>query len=202
MTMKAIIAVAERLFARFGIDGVSMRQISQEAGSGNHFSVHYHFGDKKSLAEAIMPHRMSDFDHKRGELLSQVTKEGQLSNPQALLRALLLPYTTQTDKHGEHSYAAFAIHLYWHSDIPMTWLTSPDFAAVARPIIELLSMAVNLPLDLFDIRLRTAVVSFLHVVVECDRSGRKGQLQRPVAEIWDDAIMAAGVALEAPAAIP
>ena len=52
MTVQAIIEAAERLFAKHGIDGVSMRQISQEAGSGNHFSVQYHFGDKKALAEA------------------------------------------------------------------------------------------------------------------------------------------------------
>jgi AcrR family transcriptional regulator len=53
-----IVLAAERLFALHGIDGVSLRQISAEAGSANNSAVHYHFGSKEGLIAAIFRHRL------------------------------------------------------------------------------------------------------------------------------------------------
>lgn len=53
-----IVLAAERLFALHGIDGVSLRQIAAEAGSGNNSAVHYHFGSKDALIVAIFQHRL------------------------------------------------------------------------------------------------------------------------------------------------
>ena len=53
-----IVIAAERLFARRGIDGVSLRQISVEAGSSNNSAVHYYFGSKEGLIGAIFRHRL------------------------------------------------------------------------------------------------------------------------------------------------
>jgi len=53
-----IVLAAERLFAFHGIDGVSLRQISAEAGSSNNSAVHYHFGSKEGLIAAIFHHRL------------------------------------------------------------------------------------------------------------------------------------------------
>ena len=53
-----IVLAAERLFALHGIDGVSLRQISAEAGSSNNSAVHYHFGSKEGLIAAIFHHRL------------------------------------------------------------------------------------------------------------------------------------------------
>jgi AcrR family transcriptional regulator len=53
-----IVLAAERLFAVHGIDGVSLRQISIEAGSSNNSAVHYYFGSKEGLIAAIFRHRL------------------------------------------------------------------------------------------------------------------------------------------------
>jgi AcrR family transcriptional regulator len=53
-----LVVAAERLFALRGIDGVSLRQIAAEAGSGNNSAVHYHFGSKEGLIAAIFEHRL------------------------------------------------------------------------------------------------------------------------------------------------
>jgi AcrR family transcriptional regulator len=53
-----IVLAAERLFGLHGIDGVSLRQISVEAGSSNNSAVHYHFGSKEGLIAAIFHHRL------------------------------------------------------------------------------------------------------------------------------------------------
>ena len=48
-----LVHTALRLFAEKGIDGVSMRAINVAAGSKNKSAVHYHFGNKLGILEAI-----------------------------------------------------------------------------------------------------------------------------------------------------
>jgi AcrR family transcriptional regulator len=60
-----IVLTAERLFAIHGIDGVSLRQIAAEAGSGNNSAVHYHFGSKDALIAAIFEHRLPQLNSER-----------------------------------------------------------------------------------------------------------------------------------------
>lgn len=60
-----IVVTAERLFAQHGIDGVSLRQISTDAGSANNSAVHYHFGSKEGLIAAIFRHRLPQLTSER-----------------------------------------------------------------------------------------------------------------------------------------
>ena len=58
-----IIDTAERLFARKGFDGTSVRDIAEEAGI-NVAMISYYFGSKEKLLEAIFNHRIqSTFLH-------------------------------------------------------------------------------------------------------------------------------------------
>ena len=66
-----LVVTAERLFALHGIDGVSLRQIAAEAGSGNNSAVHYHFGSKDGLIEAILGHRLAQLTRERQMLVSR-----------------------------------------------------------------------------------------------------------------------------------
>lgn len=53
-TREKLILVAIRMFAEQGFSGVSMRTINTEAGTRNSSAVHYHFGNKMGIIEAIM----------------------------------------------------------------------------------------------------------------------------------------------------
>ena len=48
-----LVAAALKLFAAYGIDAVSIRAVNREAGLGP-ASVHYHFGTKEALLEAVL----------------------------------------------------------------------------------------------------------------------------------------------------
>ena len=48
-----LIETAERLFAERGIDNVSLREINRAAGQKNVAALHYHFGTRESLLEAM-----------------------------------------------------------------------------------------------------------------------------------------------------
>jgi AcrR family transcriptional regulator len=60
-----LVVAAERLFALYGIDGVSLRQVAAEAGSANNSAVHYHFGSKDALIAAIFEHRLPQIVRER-----------------------------------------------------------------------------------------------------------------------------------------
>jgi AcrR family transcriptional regulator len=68
-TKERIVVTAERLFAEHGVDGVSLRQIGVAAGSGNNSVVHYHFGSKDQLVQAVFEYRLPRVARRRSELL-------------------------------------------------------------------------------------------------------------------------------------
>jgi AcrR family transcriptional regulator len=107
VTRNALLDAAERLFAREGIDAVSLRQIGSATGSGNTRVVAYHFGSKDDLVEAIYRRRMPEIDSRRRALLEELDAIGQGQDPHALLRAMCLPWFEQVDVDGQHSYGRF-----------------------------------------------------------------------------------------------
>jgi AcrR family transcriptional regulator len=74
-----LLATAELLFARHGVTGVSLRQISAAAGTRNNYAVQYHFGDIDGLIRAILERRAPMLDGKRGDLLTQCVGREPLS---------------------------------------------------------------------------------------------------------------------------
>lgn len=55
-TREAIVRAALTLFAKHGVDGVSLRQIVSAAGQANPSAVHYHFQSKEGLVAAVLQH--------------------------------------------------------------------------------------------------------------------------------------------------
>lgn len=55
-TRDAIVQAALNLFAKHGVDGVSLRQIVGAAGQANPSAVHYHFQSKEGLVAAVLQH--------------------------------------------------------------------------------------------------------------------------------------------------
>lgn len=51
---KALLSAALQAFAEFGMNGVSLRRITAQAGQLNQSAVRYHFGDKEGLVAAVL----------------------------------------------------------------------------------------------------------------------------------------------------
>lgn len=60
LTRKRILAAARLLFARHGMDGVSVRAIAEEAGV-NHALVHRYFGNKMDMVSEIVQNEVAAF---------------------------------------------------------------------------------------------------------------------------------------------
>lgn len=73
-TREKLLDVAEELFARHGLEAVSVRAILREAGLRNQSALQYHFGDRENLMSAIQERRVKQLEHKRRELLGEALK--------------------------------------------------------------------------------------------------------------------------------
>src|SRR5690606_36155618 len=69
-TRLLIIDTAERLFAAHGISGVSLRQIIAEADV-NLASIHYYFGTKNALFDAVFERRAKAITAERSRRLTE-----------------------------------------------------------------------------------------------------------------------------------
>lgn len=67
-TKTAIMDAAERLMAEHGLNGVSIRSILAEAGA-NTAALHYHFGSREKLVEAILARRGQEMNTIRRGML-------------------------------------------------------------------------------------------------------------------------------------
>jgi AcrR family transcriptional regulator len=69
-------AVARRLFAEKGVDGVTVREIASAAGQKNHGAVGYYFGSKESLVREIIVEGAAAIDRRRNEQLDKLEADG------------------------------------------------------------------------------------------------------------------------------
>jgi AcrR family transcriptional regulator len=97
-----LVLVAERLFAVSGIDGVSLRQIATEAGSGNNSAVRYYFGSKSGLISAIFQHRLPEIVSLRRLLIARCDPADLRSR----LEAQILPVLSMSNDPENH-YVSF-----------------------------------------------------------------------------------------------
>lgn len=88
----AILDAAEGVFAAHGFDGTSMRQIANEAGVAQAL-LHYHFGTKEKLYEAMFARRSDAINAVRGAALDRLFGPDGQGRPTLgdLLEALFRP---------------------------------------------------------------------------------------------------------------
>jgi AcrR family transcriptional regulator len=90
-TKDRILDAAERLFAEHGYRGTSLRNVINEA-KVNLAAVHYHYGSKEALLDAIVARRAGPVNAERLELLEAVNKaSGGKPTLEAVLEAFLAP---------------------------------------------------------------------------------------------------------------
>jgi AcrR family transcriptional regulator len=72
-TKERILDAAEHLFAENGVAATSLRAIMKAAGA-NMAAIHYHFGSREGLLEALMARRAEPVNRRRLEMLDQIER--------------------------------------------------------------------------------------------------------------------------------
>src|SRR6266542_3164877 len=89
-TKDRILDTAERLFADHGYSSTSLRQIIAAAGV-NLAAVHYHFGSKESLLEAVVLRRAGPVNDQRLQLLDEAERAADPPELERVMEAFLVP---------------------------------------------------------------------------------------------------------------
>lgn len=77
VTRAKLVAVAERLFAERGIDGVTLQEIGRLSGQRNAAACQYHFGNREGLLQAIIDKHVPGIAARRHGLLDALEAEGR-----------------------------------------------------------------------------------------------------------------------------
>src|SRR5262245_16503793 len=89
-TVDHLLDTAERLFGEQGIDAVSLRAINAEAEM-NPAAVHYHFGSREALVEAVLERRMAQVMARRAARVEALEAARGAPSPRAIAEAVVLP---------------------------------------------------------------------------------------------------------------
>lgn len=99
-TQERLLDAAEELFARSGVGSSSLRQITGVAGA-NLAAVHYHFGSKEGLLQAIIARRGAPLAAERRRLLelAESAAGDQPPTVRAILHAFIEPILRMREEH-------------------------------------------------------------------------------------------------------
>src|SRR5271156_1030141 len=110
-TRQKLLDTAERMFAEQGYGAVSLRQIIAEA-EVNLAAIHYHFGSKEELLDAVILRKAGPVNERRMAELERAEAEAGEKGPgvEALLGAFLRPMADQAAEHPEFSRVMGRLH--------------------------------------------------------------------------------------------
>ena len=118
-TRDNIIRAALTLFAKHGIDGVSLRQIVAAAGQSNPSAVHYHFQSKEGLLSAVIDHvneQLQPLQQLAMETLFEAQKRGNLTVREVVSTAIMPFVTLYASSYEGRMAIRFLSRLTWQRD--------------------------------------------------------------------------------------
>jgi AcrR family transcriptional regulator len=196
-TKAKLLTTAERLFALEGIGAVSTRRISKEAGQRNNSALHYHFGDKENLIDAIIAARMAVVNARREEML-QALEQGKKTNVlREVLRALVQPLAEQLEQ--DNYYAAFLDQFYSYTRIDsLLEATVPHVSGMQRAAKYLAPHLKALPKAIVAARVDLLSGQIVHHIADWDRQRRRGEALPPLALLVENLVDVLSAGLLAP----
>jgi AcrR family transcriptional regulator len=101
-----LLLAAERLIAERGMD-VPLRDVAAAAGQRNNSAVHYYFGSRDGLIQAVIERRQEPLEARRLKLLAEHEAGGHADDVRALLTILIEPMAHLPYEDGATHYARF-----------------------------------------------------------------------------------------------
>lgn len=174
-TRARLIDVAERLFAEFGIESVSLRTVGLEAGQRNNSAAQYHFGSKDGLIAAIIAARSAGVDARRAELVAALRAAPGPPDAGALVDLLVLPLVELiTEASGRTWYLRFLANVMDHPMLEAPWRPgaapgAPDPPGLRYLRRELRRVLPALPDAEFERRIRWTVMTVCRILADYER---------------------------------
>lgn len=145
-TRSALMDAGERLFARRGIEGPSLRELIAEAGVGNKSALQYHFGTRDGLVAAIVARHGDALRRRRGRALESVLLDDASTDVHRLCEVVVRPYCQfLSDGPSELRYLIIAAEVLADPTRPYEELQVVFDDAPLPRVVELLLDSLELP---------------------------------------------------------
>jgi AcrR family transcriptional regulator len=110
-TRDQIKMAAQMLFARHGIDAVTVQQIVDAAGQRNNAALYYHFRTKEELIRQMVVDGAAVLDARRREMLDDMEKRGGPASIREVMLILFMPVIELGEDERWRGYIRFISHL-------------------------------------------------------------------------------------------
>src|ERR1700730_18728466 len=110
-TRNQIKAAAQMLFARHGVDAVTVQEIVDDAGQRNNAALYYHFRTKEELIRQMVVDGAAVLDARRREMLDDMEKRGGPSNIREVMLVLIMPVIELGEDERWRGYIRFTSNL-------------------------------------------------------------------------------------------
>jgi AcrR family transcriptional regulator len=110
-TKNQIKAAAQLLFARHGVDAVTIQQIVAAAGQRNNAALHYHFGSKEELIRQLVVDGAAVLDARRQDMLREMAARGGPASIREVLLILMMPVIELGEDERWRGYIRFTSNL-------------------------------------------------------------------------------------------
>ena len=202
-TREHLLQVAERLFAEHGLDAVSMRLISREAGHRNTSSVHYYFGTRDTIIEAIIERRMSVINQARIDMLADLKAQQLDGNLREIVALYIRPLAAQVRLRGrDNAYVRFLAQTYASAEIDVSRLARGRWDQSLNETTELArALLPDLPVTIFRERMALLFRGVVYALADRERdslTGRKTSPRLSFEDFIEDLIDCQTAALAAP----
>lgn len=170
-TRLRLLLAAEKLFAEQGIEAVSMRSINVEANQRNVSALHYHFGSRDAIIEAIFDHRMGPASLRRREMLDDVEARGAERDVRELVRATIWPLAEQVLSANQPShYIRFLAQAHRSSRLD-SWLVvrHDNRSGLVRAYVMVMRAIEELPRPVVHFRAIMGLRQAIYFLADLDR---------------------------------
>jgi len=125
-----LLRTAEALFASKGIDAVSLNEINKAAGQRNTSALHYHFGSKEKLIDAIIYQEFDGIVARMNEEFDKLEAAADFDS-MALVRAIARPFIEMLDTPRGVNYLRIMVQLL-DRNASMPFFSQPESVEAVR----------------------------------------------------------------------
>lgn len=169
-TRERLILAAEELFAREGLDAVSLRQVNAAAGQRNASAAHYHFGSKEALIEAVSAYRLARVNLRRMERLALVEAHGT-PTLRDLVEVMVLPMVEEIEQTaGGTNYIQVLAQLSGHPAHDLAKLVRSRNAEALQRCSKLAAAQLSeIPQPVFEMRFGLSILTAINALANRER---------------------------------
>lgn len=137
-TRLRILRAAEALFAKKGVDGVSLQEIGRAARQRHRSAVRYHFEDRVGLLRAILARHAEPIAAERGRRIDAIEADGARSDLRRIAEAWVLPVVGEAESpDGGMHFVRISAELIGHPSWSSFYFSRVDDLAATRRLLEL-----------------------------------------------------------------